>query len=70
MGLGGRYDSPDALYRAADRERGVKDFPDPKPAAQSMTADRFETRRRDAAAVLAVRLSTELAGRDATFEIR
>src|SRR5687767_13528923 len=63
----GSSDAPDG---AADRERRIKDLPDRKTAAQSMTADRFEPRRGDAAAVLAIRLSAELTRRDAPFEIR
>jgi hypothetical protein len=66
----GRGDgSSDAVYSAADGQRRVEDLSDRKPAAKSMTADRFEPCRGDAPAVLAVWLSTELTRRDTAFEI-
>ena len=67
---GSRHGSSDALDGTPDGERGVKDLSDGKPAAQSMSANRFEPRRGDAAAILAIRLPTKLTRRDAPFEIR
>ena len=59
-----------ALDRTPDVQRRVENPSDRNPAAQLVPADRFKPRRRDAAAVGAVRVPAELARRDAPLEIR
>ena len=56
--------------RAADLHRRIEDAADGDAALQTVTADRFESRRRNAPAVGAIRIAAELARRDPCAEVR
>src|SRR6266545_518319 len=54
----------------ADPERRLEQRAHADPAGQPVRADRREACRRDAAALRAVRVAAELAGRNAVLEVR
>src|SRR3954452_25211497 len=66
--ISGRCRGSHPPHSAANPQRMLENRPDPEPARQAMAGDRVQAGRGDAAAVGAIRVAAELAGRDVAFE--